>query len=189
MINYTERLDKAIRVAASAHKQQNRKGAQIPYIIHPFSVMVIAGNATDDEDTHIACLFHDIVEDVPERYSAEQIKANFGDNVLSIVLDVTKDDDIEDWRERGEAYIDHIKNEACGEAVIVCAADKINNLQSMLIDYEEKGDKLWDVFTTKSGADQLWWYESILEVLKKRKAPRILIDHLSRLVGDFQLIV
>ncbi len=42
MINYTHRLDKAIRIAAWAHEQQlqHRKGTDIPYIIHPFGVIL-----------------------------------------------------------------------------------------------------------------------------------------------------
>ncbi len=66
MINYTSRLDNAVREAARAHEieGQHRKGTDIPYIIHPFGVMMIASNATDDEDVLIACLMHDVLEDV-----------------------------------------------------------------------------------------------------------------------------
>ena len=62
MINYTERLDKALRKAAWSHEQQgqHRKGSDIPYIIHPVGAMMIASNATDDEDILIACLMHDV---------------------------------------------------------------------------------------------------------------------------------
>lgn len=51
MINVTSRLDKAIRRAAWAHEQagQHRKGTDVPYIVHPSGVMIIASNVTDDE--------------------------------------------------------------------------------------------------------------------------------------------
>jgi (p)ppGpp synthase/HD superfamily hydrolase len=186
MIKFTDRLNKAINVAATAHRNQTRKGSDTPYIVHPFGTMLIASNATDDEDTLIACLFHDIVEDVSEMYSKEQIKSNFGENVLNIVLDVTKNDDIEDWRERSKAYLAHLENQACDQAVIVSASDKINNIHSVLIDYAEKGEELWDVFTTKSSADQVWWYESILEVIKKRNAPEILVNELSDCIDQLK---
>ena len=64
MINYTERLDKALKVSAWAHEQQkqHRKGTDIPYIIHPVGAMIEASNATEDEDTLISCLLHDILD-------------------------------------------------------------------------------------------------------------------------------
>jgi (p)ppGpp synthase/HD superfamily hydrolase len=179
MINYTNRLDAAIRIAATAHREQRRKGSDTPYIIHPFGVMLIASNVTANEDTLIACLFHDIIEDVPKEYSAEQMRKDFGDKVLRIVLDVTKDENIEDWHERSKAYLKHLEYGAGEEAIIVSSADKIHNLKSVLTDYGKVGDKLWDRFSTKSGADQLWWYESILEIITKRKAPASLIKQLS----------
>jgi (p)ppGpp synthase/HD superfamily hydrolase len=50
MIKYTERLDSALRKAAWAHEKtgQHRKGTDIPYIIHPVGVMIIAGNVTEN---------------------------------------------------------------------------------------------------------------------------------------------
>jgi (p)ppGpp synthase/HD superfamily hydrolase len=189
MIKYTDRLDEAIRVAATAHKNQTRKGSETPYIVHPFGTMLIASNATDDEDTLIACLFHDIVEDVSDMYSSEQIKYNFGENVLSIVLDVTKNDDITDWHNRSNAYLEHLEQQASDQAVIVSAADKISNIHSVLIDYQNKGEELWDIFTTKNSADQVWWYESILKVIVKRNAPKILIDELTECVEKLKKLI
>ena len=183
MINYTKKLDKAIRKAARAHEQagQHRKGTDIPYIIHPFGVMIIAASITNDEDTLIACLMHDVLEDVAASiFNESQMRQEFGDRVVSIVKDVTKDDSIEDWHKRSRAYLNHLEFNASDEAVIVSAADKIHNLLSMLSDYETVGEDLWQRFTTKSSADQVWWYESILEVIEKRNAPQELCLTLSR---------
>lgn len=182
MINYTPRLDKAIKRAAWAHEQakQHRKGTDIPYIIHPFSVMLIASNVTTDEDVLISCLLHDVLEDVDEMiYGESQLKEDFGNNVLSIVKDVTKDGTEADWYSRSQSYLSHLQNEASAEAVIVSAADKIHNLSSILIDYEAIGNDLWRRFSTKSAVDQLWWYESILSVIRQRNTPRDLIDTLN----------
>lgn len=189
MINFNKRIDRAVRVAAIAHKNHTRKGANLPYIIHPFGTMLIASNATDDEDTLIACLFHDIIEDVPNEYSREQMKSEFGEKVLRIVLDVTKDDSIKDWRKRSEAYLEHLGSEACDEAVLVCAADKINNLQSKLTDYDKLGDDIWKLFTTKSKEDQLWWYTSVLDVIKRRNVPAILVDQLQAKLQELKTII
>ena len=53
MINLSKRLDTALRTAAWAHEQagQHRKGSDIPYIMHPFAVLLLATNFTEDEDT------------------------------------------------------------------------------------------------------------------------------------------
>lgn len=189
MINYTPRLDKALRIAAWAHEQQNqhRKGTDIPYIMHPTAVMMIASNVTDDEDTLIACLFHDILEDVDsEIYSDVQMADDFGANVVAIVKDVTKDGTIEDWHECSRAYLSHLTHKASDQAVIVSACDKIHNLLSVNTDYQQLGDALWERFTTKSKQDQLWWYESILDAITARNAPAYLIDRLGALVWDLK---
>ena len=189
MINYTNRLDIAMRKAASAHEKQkhHRKGSDVPYIIHPFGVMVIASNVTNDEDVLIACLMHDILEDVNANiYSESDMRKDFGDRVVAIVKDVTKDETEPNWRKRSEAYLYHLEHNASDEAVIVSAADKIHNLISILIDHSSHGDNLWERFSTKSSADQLWWYESILEVIKKRRAPKVLIDQLASQVDTLR---
>lgn len=191
MINYTPRLDNAIKRAAWAHEQagQHRKGTDIPYIIHPFGVMTIAGNVTNDEDILIACLMHDILEDVDSTiYSEHDMRSEFGDRVVSIVKDVTKDDTESDWHKRSKLYLSHLEHEASDEAVIVSGSDKAHNLLSILTDYETVGDELWQRFSTKSAEDQLWWYESILKIVKKRNAPDKLIAILENLVRNLMEI-
>jgi (p)ppGpp synthase/HD superfamily hydrolase len=192
MIKFTQRLDKAIRISAWAHEQshEHRKGGDIPYIIHPFGVMLIASNITENEDTLIACLLHDVLEDVPSTiYSEDQMNKDFGNEVLSIVKDVTKNRDINNWYEVSKAYLNHLEFEASDEAVIVSASDKIHNLKSTLFDYQDLGDKLWDIFTTKNSSDQVWWYSSVLEVLKKRNCPKELIDIFSEEISNLKKIV
>jgi len=192
MIDYTERLDKAIRIAAWAHEQegQHRKGSDIPYVIHPFGVMLIASNATDDEDTLIGCLLHDVLEDVePTIYGETEMNADFGSKVVSIVKDVSKNESMSDWHDRCNAYLNHIEQTACDEAVIVCTSDKIHNLQSVLTDYKNVGDELWNRFTTKRATDQLWWYQSVLEVITKRNAPQILQEDLTSKISELKNII
>ncbi len=183
---YTERLDKAIRIASWAHDQQKqyRKGTDIPFIIHPFSVMLIASEATADEDTLIACLLHDVLEDVDGKiYSSENVLEDFGDNVLKIVKDVTKDDNAGNWHQISEAYVGHIRHKACDEAVIVSASDKIQNLMSQIIDHRTHGDIIWQRFSTKNPDDQVWFYSLVLDAITERKAPQMLINQLSQQIA------
>ena len=189
MINYTERLDLALRKAAWAHEQanQHRKGTDIPYIIHPFGTMLIASSATDDEDVLIACLMHDVLEDVDsEIYSEDDMRKDFGNRVVKLVKDVTKSGEITDWHKRSQAYLNHLEHAASDGAVIVSASDKIHNLQSVLTDYKTVGADLWQIFTTKSKDDQIWWYKSILAVITKRGAPKPLIDTLTAQISHLK---
>lgn len=187
-VKYTKRLDLAIRRSAWAHEQakQHRKGTDIPYIIHPFGTMLFASNATDDEDTLIACLLHDVLEDVsPKIYGEKQIVDDFGLEVLNIIKDVTNNGS-PDWYDRSNKYLEHLELKASKRAVIVSAADKIQNISSVLYDLDQIGDKLWDRFSTKNSKDQLWWYQSILEVITKRQAPNILINQLAQKIEELK---
>ena len=191
MINFTKRLDKAIRISAWCHEQAHghRKGGDIPYIIHPYGVMLIASNVTDNEDTLIACLLHDVLEDVPRSiYDENKMRADFGDNVTKIVMDVTKDSTLNNWYGTSKAYLHHLEFEACDEAIVVSASDKIHNLESTLFDYEDIGDKLWDRFTTKNLSDQIWWYESVYGVLIKRLCSDVLTNKLDHLINSLKTL-
>jgi (p)ppGpp synthase/HD superfamily hydrolase len=189
MINYTDRLDSALRKAAWAHEKsgQHRKGTDIPYIIHPVGVMVIASNVTDDEDVLIACLMHDVLEDVrADIYDEGKMREEFGSRVVEIVKNVTKDGDKPDWRDRANDYLQHLEYSASDEAVIVSASDKIHNLLSILVDYSTYGEELWNRFSTKSSDDQLWWYESILAVIARRKVSETLVNQLTEQVSSLR---
>ncbi len=184
-MNVTTRLEKAIRIATIAHQEQRRKGSNTPYITHPYSVMCIAASATQDEDILIACLFHDILEDVPDKYPRERMVMDFGNRVADIVYGVTKDSTLPSWQSRAEAYLEHLKEEASDESVIVSCADKTHNLMSMLTDYAEVGDGLWERF--KAGADrQLWWYEEVLRVIRYRLPDLVIADDLEALITRFK---
>ena len=191
MINFTKRLDKAIRISAWCHEQAHghRKGGDIPYIIHPYGVMLIASNVTNNEDTLIACLLHDVLEDVPKSiYDENKMRADFGDNVTKIVMDVTKDSTLNNWYGTSKAYLHHLEFEACDEAIVVSASDKIHNLESTIFDYEDIGDKLWDRFTTKNLSDQIWWYESVYGVLIKRLCSDVLTNKLDHLINSLKTL-
>jgi (p)ppGpp synthase/HD superfamily hydrolase len=180
-MQFTPRIEQAINKAAYAHRNQMRKGSDLPYITHPFGVMCIASQATADEDTLIACLFHDIFEDVPEEYPRHAMVADFGENVVAIVEDVTKNTSLDSWRQRQEAYLQHLAEKASDQAVIVSCADKIHNLTATLHDHGEIGDELWQRFN--AGKDQQkWWYQSILAVTNKRLPQLELNNQLGGLV-------
>ena len=82
-----EGIKKAYETAEKMHKGQFRKSGE-PYIIHPVETAKILAGLGMDEQTIIAGLLHDVVEDT--EYTEEQLKAEFGEEVALLVDGVTK---------------------------------------------------------------------------------------------------
>ncbi|KAA0239232.1 MAG: bifunctional (p)ppGpp synthetase/guanosine-3',5'-bis(diphosphate) 3'-pyrophosphohydrolase [Armatimonadetes bacterium] len=82
-----ERIRKAYFVADRAHKGQTRQTGE-PYITHPLAVAKIVEQINMDDDTLVAALLHDTLEDTP--VTATEIEAWFGTEVLAMVEGVTK---------------------------------------------------------------------------------------------------
>ncbi|MEG0918317.1 MAG: bifunctional (p)ppGpp synthetase/guanosine-3',5'-bis(diphosphate) 3'-pyrophosphohydrolase [Anaerovoracaceae bacterium] len=86
--NYdTELLGKAYDIASKMHEGQLRKSGE-PYLIHPIAVVIILAELGMDEDTLVAGLLHDVVEDT--EYTKEQLVEEFGEEVGLLVDGVTK---------------------------------------------------------------------------------------------------
>ena len=173
MIHFSSRLNHAIRVASRAHEGQFRKGSDTPYIAHPMAVAMITQQYMEDEDMFIAALFHDILEDVPKwTYSRENIREDFGEEVLSIVEDVSEPNiDIPilaAWTERKNYYIEHISQTNNPKSIIVSIADKIHNMSEILREYETKGEDVWQNFHVDKGRE-IWFYEEVFNRIKNKE--------------------
>lgn len=82
-----ELIKKAYLTAATMHNGQLRKSGE-PYIIHPVETAKILAQLGMDEQTIVAGLLHDVVEDTP--YTEEQLTDEFGSEVALLVDGVTK---------------------------------------------------------------------------------------------------
>jgi len=80
-------IERAYQVARDAHTGQFRKSGE-EYITHPVAVTQILVDLGLDQETVIASLLHDTVEDTP--YSLDQLRLDFGDQIASLVDGVTK---------------------------------------------------------------------------------------------------
>lgn len=178
------RLLRAIDTAAWAHRDHVRKGTTIPYVSHVFGVMHLLSQVTDDEDVLIAGLFHDILEDVPEEYSAAEMEMEFGPRVVELVRGVTKDNTLDSWQERSDAYIAHLRDAEDG-SVLISAADKLHNLMSILGDHAEIGDELWGRFNSGKERQQ-WWYRAIYTVAAERLPGNPLVEELGVRVEELE---
>jgi hypothetical protein len=78
------------------------------------------------------------------------------------------------WRERKETYIRHLK-EADADTRLVSAADKLNNVRSILSDYRAVGESVWSRF--RGGREgTLWYYRTLLDVFLQHERNRITRD-------------
>lgn len=80
-------IEKAYRKADQMHEGQLRKSGEA-YLIHPIEVAKILADLGMDENTIVAGLLHDAVEDTP--YTTKDIKRDFGEEVALLVDGVTK---------------------------------------------------------------------------------------------------
>ncbi len=157
-------IHKAIEFAAIRHKDQKRKGTELPYIVHPMEVMQILTENGCDEIVIVAGILHDTIEDTETTY--DDILENFGKEIADIVASESEDKS-KSWKERKQTTIDRLPNESF-ETQLVCCADKLSNLRSMLSDYQKVGEKLWKRFRSDRENNK-WYYNGIIESLTSLK--------------------
>jgi myo-inositol-1(or 4)-monophosphatase len=154
-------IHKAIILATTAHENQRRKGADIPYILHPMEAAVIVSQMKYDEDLICAALLHDVAEDVKMSY--ESISVMFSKKIADLVF-FQSEDKSKSWQERKQHTIDELKNVDDDDIKIVCLADKLSNIRSMSRDYAVLGEKLWERFNADKDM-QSWYYQGLVDSL------------------------
>ena len=83
---YTDRTKRAIRLMFQAHREQTDKSG-LPYVFHPFHL----AEQMTDEDTTVAALLHDVVEDTD--YTIDDLRGmDFGDAVCDALALLTHDE-------------------------------------------------------------------------------------------------
>ena len=158
-------IEEAIEVAAEAHHGQYRKGTNTPYITHPYAVGLILMGAGCTEIVIIAGILHDTVEDTD--LTLDSIRERFGDTVANIVDGCSEDKALR-WRARKTERIEALRT-ASPEVCTVTCADKLHNLRTIISEYDDIGDSVWDRF--HGGVeDQAWYYRSILSAIADRDA-------------------
>lgn len=170
------RFLRAFVFAAEKHAKQTRKASMIPYIGHLMGVTSLVLEAGGDEDLAIAALLHDVVEDCGGAPMLMEVRRRFGSRVAKVV-DGCTDADTDPkppWRERKENYIQHLKR-ADADTRLVSAADKLNNVRSILSDYREIEESVWARFN--GGRDgTLWYYRTLRDEFLRHKPNRITRD-------------
>lgn len=181
----SNRFTEALTYATQLHANQVRKGSGVPYVAHLLGVASIALEYGANEDEAIASLLHDAVEDQGGAATREEIRRRFGDTVTAIVDGCTDADTTPKppWRQRKEDYIAHLPT-ASPSVLLVSAADKLHNARSVLKDYREFGELVWERF--KGGREgTLWYYRALVEAFRKVSSTP-LIDELERVVSELE---
>ena len=180
-------IERAFEAARTAHTGQVRKSGE-EYITHPVAVTQILVDLGLDQETVIASLLHDTVEDTP--YSLDQLRSDFGDHIAALVDGVTKLDKL--------AYGPTAEAETVRKMVIAMSrdirvlviklADRLHNARTWKFVSEEsalrKARETLDIYAPlahRLGMNALKWELEDLsfEVLEPKK-----FEEISRLVAE-----
>jgi (p)ppGpp synthase/HD superfamily hydrolase len=196
MTGYSDRINHALAFAAKHHDRQVRKGTRLPYVTHPANVAIILTHYDRDEDTVVAGILHDVVEDcVRERYTRDMLEQRigekFGHDVLEAVLAVTQratdDHGVEmSSDERKTDYLERLA-QANERARWVCAADQVHNGNSILADLRRTidPDTVWRRFS--SGREgTIRWYRRVYERLRELAFDTPIMDELRSVAEELE---
>lgn len=138
------RIQKAISMAQRAHDQQKRESGE-DYIIHPYNVCRILCEMHADEDTLIAGLLHDTLEDTD--LTKREIEEMFGSDVSHLVEGVSKlkqypyhseskrqDNQADNYRKLLLAITQDLR------VLLIKLADRLHNLNTL--NYKENESRL-----------------------------------------------
>ena len=181
-------LEAAVRLATRGHYHQFRKNPaednsgspsgdflpdRVPYIAHLMGTMCILARVGVRDEVLAAAILHDYLEDVPDPNGRESIREALGEEVLSLVLEVTEHkrrgvDEVDTWEIRKQEQIDHVEGMP-REAVLIKAADVLHNLLALLSDLEaaEDPDSVWRPFN--AGPErQFWYFTGVIDAIERR---------------------
>lgn len=137
VLAYNPNLDKtklfdAFKYADNAHSSQLRKDGN-PYITHPLAVASIVADLELDQDSIIAAMLHDTIEDTGVTHEA--IAQRFGATVADLVEGVTKLTRVQ-FNTREEKQMENLRKMLLAmskdiRVVLVKICDRLHNMRTM----------------------------------------------------------
>ena len=160
-------IGKAYDTAFVMHDGQLRKSGE-PYIIHPVETAKILAELGMDDETIMAGLLHDVVEDT--EYTEEQLEESFGEEVALLVDGVTKLGSLV-FETKEEAQAENLRRMFLAmskdiRVLIIKLADRLHNMRT--IDYmtpkkiEEKSRETLEIYAPL--ADRLGMFQMKFEL-------------------------
>ena len=133
------RIRAAFDYARKAHGDQKRKDGT-PFVLHPMAAAEILAEMGLDEDSIIAAILHDSIEDTGATH--EDIIKNFGARVADIVEGVTKLTRVV-YTSKEEEQMENLRKMLMAMAkdirvILIKIADRLHNMRTMEYQSEEK---------------------------------------------------
>ena len=122
----------AFKFADELHKGQYRVSEE-PYIIHPVEVAKILATLRVDKHTLMAAMLHDTIEDTG--ITPEVIQEKFGEDVLNLVLGITKLDKLQ-FKSKEERQAENFRRLFIAMAkdvrvIFLKLADRLHNMRTL----------------------------------------------------------
>jgi GTP pyrophosphokinase len=197
-------IQKAYDIAERMHEGQKRKSGD-PYITHPLAVAAILAELGMTAPTLCAALLHDTVEDTD--YALDELRKDFGDEVVRLVDGVTKLDKVK--------YGDSAQSETIRKMVVAMSrdirvlviklADRLHNMRTLRYLRQDKQERIAretiEIFAPlahRLGMNTIKWeledlafatlhpkvYDEIVRLVADRAPSRE--EFLERVVGDVE---
>lgn len=133
------RLEAAYHCAVKAHSGQKRKEGS-DYVTHAIAAAQICAEMGLDEDSVMAALLHDCIEDT--RLTHAEIAKNFGTTVADLVEGVTKLTRVQ-YTSKEDEQMENIRKMLMAMAkdirvILIKIADRLHNMRTMQYQTEEK---------------------------------------------------
>ncbi|MFH0776326.1 MAG: bifunctional (p)ppGpp synthetase/guanosine-3',5'-bis(diphosphate) 3'-pyrophosphohydrolase [Patescibacteria group bacterium] len=125
------KIEAAYKFAQKAHEGQKRFSGE-PYFVHPVAATMHLLTLQPDEDTIIACLLHDVIEDTEA--DVVEIEKKFGETVAGLCLDMEK---LGTVRYQGqERQIENLRKMFVAMArdirvIFIKLADRLHNMETL----------------------------------------------------------
>ncbi|MBP9015730.1 MAG: bifunctional (p)ppGpp synthetase/guanosine-3',5'-bis(diphosphate) 3'-pyrophosphohydrolase, partial [Candidatus Atribacteria bacterium] len=134
----------AFAFSLEAHRNQTRLSGE-PFIIHPLAVAHIVADLKMDENTIVASLLHDVLED--SEVTEEELKEKFGEEITNLVKGVTKLSRGFSYSSREEAEVENYRRLFIAMAqdvrvIIIKLADRLHNMRTLKYQYREKKEAI-----------------------------------------------
>lgn len=193
MIGYSDRINHALAFAAKHHDRQVRKGTRLPYLTQPANVAIILTRYGCDEDTIVAAILQDVIEDcVRDGWTREtfdeRIGEKFGVGTLDTVLAIArrKTDDGGNELDESQWRADRLRRLAVAPpaAQWVAAAAAVHSGNTLLADLRRTvdADAVWGRF--RIGRESVVaGYRELHDVLRRTGSRIPILDELAALAG------
>ena len=119
----------------------------------------------------------------------ERIRQHFGEKIADLV-DGCSETDIQPkppWFERKKGYIESIRSASPSVRLISCA-DKIHNASSIISEYRQVGEKVWDRFKANK-TETLWFYSCLIAAMQASGENRPILNELILVVNELKELV